>query len=291
MRPKRVTEPEVFHVATTSLAPDVDSFLEAIGAGGWKTDADDDHSALVEIAGRACYRSFGTKLNKNVTRVREGNREYIGSGILKSHHGSVLEHAYDSFALVGVSRVLTHELVRHRAGAAFSQESGRYVRIDEMSYYQPTALSEEYLKLVSEAIEPGSSSDVRFGDWKREVQSLFDDAMKFSQDYVLRLESALGLDEIKDFNMKKKLQSAVRRVAPEGKTTTIIVTANHRAWRHIVSMRTAEAAEEEVRLCQWRVFQKLRELHPNIYQDAVVAESSTSLPRGVPTVSFDNEKV
>src|SRR5262249_32603417 len=81
---------------------------------------------LVEFGGRACYRSWEPGLNVNVTKVRTDQREYFAN-ILRSAHGSVLEHANYSFALRNVSRVLTHEIVRHRAGSAFSHDSLRYV--------------------------------------------------------------------------------------------------------------------------------------------------------------------
>src|SRR5690606_13837790 len=94
---------------------------------------------LVEFGGRACYRSWEPGLNPNVTRVRTDRMEYFAN-ILRSAHGSVLEHANYSFALRNVSRVFTHELVRYRAGSAFSQESLRYVRLSGFGFPVPPAL-------------------------------------------------------------------------------------------------------------------------------------------------------
>jgi thymidylate synthase (FAD) len=71
--------------------------------------------------------------------VRTDQHEYLGN-LLASLHGSVLEHASDTFAFHNVSRVFTHELVRHRAGSAFSQESLRYVRLAEIGFRVPEAL-------------------------------------------------------------------------------------------------------------------------------------------------------
>jgi thymidylate synthase (FAD) len=75
-----------------------------------------------------CYRSWEPGLNPNVSRVRTDSAQYLGN-VVRSQHGSVLEHANFTFVLHNVSRVLTHELIRHRAGSAFSQESLRYVRL------------------------------------------------------------------------------------------------------------------------------------------------------------------
>lgn len=288
-------EPRVFHLATTSLVyHGVGEFLDHIGAPDWPISTDDDHSALVEICGRACYRSFGTGLNKNVTRVRSGNAEYLGDGILKAKHGSVLEHAYDTFAVCDVSRVVTHELVRHRAGTAFSQESGRFVRVDEIRYYMPRAFDDGFLAEVYSELKKAGLVTVPFERWSTEVRTTFISSMGLIEDQVSVMEKMLGLDHLKNFGRKKKLQSSVRRLAPNGMATTIIVTANHRAWRHIVSMRTSSTAEEEIRLVQHRIFLELMALHPNIYQDGrleILPPEEGVLPPTIPVVSFANDKV
>lgn len=288
--------PRVFHLATTSLAPGLADFLDHIGAGDWTTDATDDHSALVEVAGRSCYRSFGVGLNANVTRVREGNANYIGNSILGQKHGSVLEHPTDTFALVGVSRILTHEVVRHRQGTAFSQESGRYVRIQNLQYYYPDALRDDFLEEVYEDLvrtEAGQTAlnYMSFEDWSGEVRAAFEDAMGESERQAVGLEDMLGLDALSNFGLKKKLQSSIRRVAPNGQANTIIVTANHRAWRHMIAVRTAAGAEEEIRLVFWNIYNQLFDLHPSIYQDAIQETSPEAMPSHIPVVSFLNEKV
>src|SRR5262245_17016001 len=83
----------------------------------WTRDID----ALGEFAGRLCYRSWEPGLNANVTRVREDSAEYHRN-TLSSGHGAIYEHASITFLFQDVSRVFTHELVRHRAGVAISQE-------------------------------------------------------------------------------------------------------------------------------------------------------------------------
>ncbi len=131
------TTPSVFLIARPSI--DVEGmrgYLADVGGESWLTrrleesgGAPNGGELIVEFGGRACYRSWEPGLNPNVTKVRTDQREYFAN-ILRSAHGSVLEHANYSFALRNVSRVFTHELVRHRAGSAFSQESLRYVRLD-----------------------------------------------------------------------------------------------------------------------------------------------------------------
>lgn len=83
-----------------------------------------DGDMLPEIAGRLCYMSFGEKAGRK-------GPDYL-QHILSVGHGSVLEHANYGVILEGISRSLSHELVRHRAGCAYSQLSQRYVDPDDM---------------------------------------------------------------------------------------------------------------------------------------------------------------
>ena len=83
----------------------------------WKGDSTDGER-LAEFAGRLCYMSQHNPASRST-------RDYL-ENIKKQGHGSVLEHASYSLLLEGVSRSLTHELVRHRAGFAYSQLSSTY---------------------------------------------------------------------------------------------------------------------------------------------------------------------
>src|SRR5262245_38075774 len=105
-------EPQVFLVGETSVAREgFEAYLRHAGAPDWRSvEASSDSEELVEFMGRICYRSWRPGMNPNVTKVREGNRSYLGN-ILKSKHGSVIEHATTNWVLANVSRVFTHELV------------------------------------------------------------------------------------------------------------------------------------------------------------------------------------
>ena len=143
--------------------------------------------------------------------------------MLASGHGSVLEHASFTFAFRDVSRVFTHELVRHRAGSAFSQESLRYVRLSEIGFRIPPAL------------EPLRAQVISVVEQLEELQ--------------VRAAQELGLDEDGvPFAVKKEATSALRRLAPLGLSTDIVWTANARTLRHVIALRTAPGAEEELRL-------------------------------------------
>ena len=137
-------QPSVHVIGTTSLQTGYVDMLREIGVSEEEWDVEGSDTDLIEIAGRLCYKSFGSeagsRLNKNISKTREGNAEYLYN-ILKSHHGSVLEHQSVSIAFINVSRVFTHEIVRHRVGTGFSQESLRYVRFSDIKMRFPNTLA------------------------------------------------------------------------------------------------------------------------------------------------------
>lgn len=243
------TVPSVFLVARPSIElSGLRAYLEDVGGAGWLDRRVGEAGGevnpaqlLAEFCGRVCYRSWEPGLNANVTRVRARQDEYF-ENLLASGHGSVLEHASFSFAFRQVSRVFTHELVRHRAGSAFSQESLRYVRLTDLGLRIPPVL------------EPVRDQVITLVEQLEEFQA--------------SAAESLGLDdEGVPFAIKKEVTSALRRLAPIGLSTDIVWTANVRTLRHVIEMRTHLAAEEELRLVFDRVAQIMVEETPLLFQD------------------------
>ena len=260
---------KLFVIAETKINQEgMQQFLEHFKVPGWSTDTAEDASVLTEVAGRLCYKSFNTELNPNVTRIRQGNRPYVGN-LIKQKHGSVLEHSTTTLALCGVSRILTHELVRHRVGIAYSQESQRFVRLDTFNVYVPDLT--DALDELSRIALPDSDDTVREEWVQARQESFFDIASEVESSTKHHLnrfikESGLDNDNV-TFYIKKTLTSALRRFIPGGVTTDIVVTANHRTWRHLIEARTSGGAETEI----WTVFFDIAQLlygkYPAIYQD------------------------
>ena len=162
---KRV-EPQVFLLARPAMNEEgLAAYLRAVGASGWATDAPSAGEKLIEVAGRSCYRSFEPGLNPNVTKIREGSKTYL-ENILKVKHGSVIEHANWTFAFFNVSRVFTHEVVRHRAGTAISQESLRFVRLTEIGMWLPPEIREnpKALAIFEEVVETSEKAQQRLAE-------------------------------------------------------------------------------------------------------------------------------
>ncbi|HST58632.1 MAG TPA: FAD-dependent thymidylate synthase, partial [Longimicrobium sp.] len=111
----------------------------------WESDSEVAGEVVAEFAGRMCYLSFGEDAgleggHKSIPG-RTSNEAYLGN-ILQVKHGSVLEHAVWTVLIEGVSRSLTHELIRHRAGFGFSQLSQRYVDESHIGFVVPPEIAE-----------------------------------------------------------------------------------------------------------------------------------------------------
>ena len=261
----RIVEPKVFLVGETRcISEGIHAYLNEIGASQWRSDgASNDAEGLIELYGRGCYRSFHAGMNPNVTRVREGNKEYI-QNLLNQAHGSVLEHCTANFIFLHVSRVFTHELITHRVGMAKSQESLRFVRLDELDFWMPPEI----------ASNP-------------EAKQIFEDAIKDGEERQRELARIFDLDNPETpFTKKKQLTSAMRRIAPEGLATMVGWTGNFRTLRHVIETRTDPAAEREIRLVFGKVAEIAQQRWPHVFGDYTVTQED-----GLPVYSSMYHKV
>lgn len=244
------TEPKVYLIAEPMIRTGAMlAYLEEVNGQEWLRKAIPDAAQfnsselLTEFMGRLCYKSWEPGLNKNVLKIREDRGDYL-LNILKSGHGSVLEHAYFSFALHDVSRVLTAELNRHRAGIAISEQSLRYVRLDE---------------------------DIRFrlphGVLSPRSVGLMQGAVEGLERIIGQIYAEEGIDSEAEFARKKTVTSAVRRIAPLGMSTEEGWTANIRAIRHVIEMRGSAHAEEEIQVFAHQLYRAMAEACPLLFAD------------------------
>lgn len=261
----QLIKPKVFIVGETRVIKSgLNAYLKHAGVPAWKSkDPPSDGELIIEVMGRLCYRSFVPEKNRNVKKVREGNRPYI-LNILDQVHGSVLEHSGVNIIFADVSRVFTHELVRHRAGTAISQESLRFVRLDQLKMWAPTVIAEN-----EEALE------------------IFVETTEQLEQMQIKLAEIFELDvEGTPFHRKKIVTSAMRRIAPDGLATTIGWSANFRTLRWVLEMRTDPSAEEEIRLVFGQLGNILLKRYPNVFGDFTVVEKE-----GLPHFVAKNHKV
>jgi len=236
---------------------EVDRFLAEHGVQ-WSTDTEVGGERLAEMAGRLCYMSFG--------KGRKTNHEYLGH-ILEVAHGSVLEHSTWSFVITGVSRSFTHELVRHRAGWAYSQLSQRYVDESEAEYVEPDCIADD-----------------------RELHQIWTEAVAQAHEAYVKLVEGLAekFAEHPDRTMRRKMaRQAARSVLPNATETKIFVTANARALRHFIELRGTRDADVEIRAVAVQMLEILREKAPNLFGDFTI----TTAPDGTQVVTTPHRKV
>ncbi|MCC6927697.1 MAG: FAD-dependent thymidylate synthase [Gemmatimonadaceae bacterium] len=198
-----------------------------------------DGERLAEFAGRLCYMSQRNPAGRST-------REYL-ENILKQGHGSVLEHATYSLLLEGISRSLTHELVRHRAGFAYSQLSQRYVDESEAAFVVPPAI------VGDEALEK---------TWRDQVESAQKTYVALVDDLMQRYSWVS--DKV---HRRKMAREAARGVLPNSTETKIVVTGNVRAWRTMLELRCGEGAEQEIRRLGLMVLRTMQQEAPAFFGD------------------------
>ena len=216
----------------------------------WQSDSEVAAEVVTEFAGRLCYLSFGEDAgleggHKSIPG-RTTNEAYLGN-ILSTKHGSVLEHAVWTLLLEGVSRSLTHELVRHRAGFGFSQLSQRYVDESNIAFVVPPE------------IEEGTAA---YEVWRQACEQSLEAYRRLLGAMAEQVEGS-GTATMR----KKRARQAARAVLPNCAETKIVVTGNARAWRHFMEMRGSGTADVEIRRLATAVLQVMHQEAPHIFRD------------------------
>lgn len=219
----------------------------------WSTDAGGGE-ALAEFAGRACYQSWGKPNPATAT-----NAGYLRH-ILEVGHLSVLEHGSVSFYITGISRSLTHELIRHRH-FSYSQLSQRYVPEKRAAMVEPDVIARDP-ELHKTFLGATEASVAAYNELLAGLEKRFADV----PNATLR---------------RKQARQAARAVLPNATETRIVVTGNYRAWRHFIAMRATEHADVEIRALAIECLRHLKKAALNVFDDFVIS----TLPDGTEVAS------
>jgi thymidylate synthase (FAD) len=195
-------------------------------------DVDADH--LAEFGGRLCYQSWERPNPKTAT-----NAGYLNN-IIGQQHFSVLEHASATFYLDGISRSLTHELVRHRH-LSFSQVSQRYVDSSDVTFVQRP-----------EVDRAAAKADIHLGVLASSIMDIY-----------VKLNDQLMADGM----TRKEARQAARWILPNATETKILVTGNMRAWRDVIAKRNTPHADHEIHALAAELLKQLKEIAPSTFQD------------------------
>lgn len=222
----------------------------------WSTTEASDAEHLVELAGRKCYMSFGKE------QGRHDNEAYI-ENIIGLNHTSVLEHAVFTFLVDGISRTLTHELVRHRAGWSYSQESQRYISEEHVGFVVPPMYQ----------CEPGITLRET---WNRAIHSAYINYI----DLLYKNISMLARD-MPDMGPRERrimARESARSVLPQAASTGIVFTANVTSLRHFLLRRGHHTAEPEIRRLAIQIYDILMAESANFFSDFAIDESKNGTP-------------
>ena len=183
---------------------------------------------LIEYAGRVCYNS--------IDKIKEGSAGPFIKGLLNRSHDGPLEHATATFTVEGVSRALSHQLVRHRI-ASYCQESQRYVKVNEPEYVTPPKIEDKILAL-----------------------SIFEKQMESAwATYNNLLQLGIPAED-------------ARFVLPNACHTKIVITMNFRSWRHFLELRLDKHAQWEIRAMAVEIHRILMSHAPSCFEDLTPKE-------------------
>jgi len=224
-------------------------------------DADDDFALerMAEFGGRHCYRSW------DAGRTRE---DYI-KNIIEMGHGSVLEHSSINLTIQGVSRSLTHELVRHRVGVAISQESQRYVPSKSMNFVVPPLLAHicggahaKHPLMVEFASQCEES--------RKNYQELHNDLARAMK------ENSPGVTSIT--TIRKRANEAARSHLPNAAETRLLWTPNLRLLRHFLWLRGGAGADLEIRRLACEILDIVQAYAPTAFYDMTTKPGDFGVP-------------
>jgi len=188
---------------------------------------------VIETAGRTSYQSF--------EKQTENSYKSFIKMIVRNKHESVLEHATASFKISGISRALTHQLVRHRL-CSFTQQSQRYVNEDNFNYIEP------------DDIKDNPSAHKIYIELMEQIRN------RYSQ--------------LRDLGIKKE---DARFILPNSTESEIIMTANFRELRHVITLRGEKAAQWEIRRLVIEILRILKKEVPDVFQDMEIDEKNQTI--------------
>lgn len=245
-----ITEPAVYLIGQQVVNDaELDRFLSDHGVS-WESDSAVAAEVVTETAGRVCYMSFA--------KPRPGGNAAYLHHIKEVGHGSVLEHGVWNLLFTGISRSLTHELVRHRAGMGYSQLSQRYVDESVAEYVEPDII----------AADPELHAV-----WLVAIQQVHSAYVKLAEMLNARLAdpraaaTAMLPPDADRTTRRKAARQAARSVLPNATETKIFVTANARALRHFLEQRGSAFAEPEIRKLACKLLDVLQRESPNLFGD------------------------
>lgn len=242
------TDITVYLVSATALGEGAKRFLSDRQLTWTHDPSASDSELAAEMAGRVCYMSFGS------LQFRKSTQDYIAN-IIGQGHESVLEHANFGLMADGISRALTHQLVRHRVGFAYSQLSQQYHDESTTEFLAP------------DVVKQNAELAKKWSEWRELTLQLYGEIQDAEREHGLAASMSKR-------ESARASRSAARTVLPNAARTTLMVTGNARAWLHLLRTRAGIQGDVEMReycLAVWRV---LHDAAPIFFDEFEVVEDA-----------------
>ncbi len=234
--------PTVEVVAYTQ--PNIEAMKRMVSSLGveWKRGEEMIPEAVAVFAGAGCYLSYDNKAGKT-------DAEYLRSSIIDQRHHSVLEHINISFGVTNLPRSVQMEVIRHRAGSAYSFVSQRFVNTEGTFIVPPIIRSSDSLPAFKNACT------LLYENYTNLLQGI-------REDYQ---------DEDVTGTLKRKRQKeAARALLPNAIASSGVITYNARQLRHVIQMRSDQHADASIREFAEQLYLAASEVIPYVFQDASV---------------------
>jgi len=235
---------------------------------------------VVAAAAKLCYSQVG--VDEILENLDEKKTEKLLDMLMTYGHHSPIEHVSFTFAIEGISRSLTHQLVRHRV-ASYSQQSQRYVKLEQFEYIIPPAIgkNEETKKIF---IESMNRVQIEYNHLveilsKNELDNLINEYLTSE-----KLTSPEEIEKKKYIILKSKAEKKAiedaRYVFPNACETKIIVTINARELIHFFNQRCCNRAQWEIRQMAKAMLMQARIVAPTLFKTAGPSCVSGPCPEG-----------
>lgn len=217
--------------------------------------------AVIAAAAKLCYSQVG--IDEIMENLNEQNIEKFLNMLMSYGHESPIEHVSFTFAAEGVSRSLTHQLVRHRI-ASYSQQSQRYVKLDQFEYIVPPAIENNdkakdvYIKAMEQC--------------QRSYDELAD---------MLKAQYIEG--GMKEKAAEKKAIEDARYVFPNACETKIVFTMNARSLMNFFRHRCCTRAQWEIRAMADEMLKEVKKVAPTLFKYAGPSCVNSTCPEGTMT--------
>lgn len=230
---------------------------------------------LIAKSAKLCYSAVGVE--EIAEKLTEQSTQSFLEMLTSLSHASPLEHVSFSFGVEGVSRVLTHQLVRHRL-ASYSQQSQRYVVLENFEYIIPPSIEAipEAKDLFQETMEKDRQAYIKLVDTLMEGHT-----KKY-------MEEGLSLEQAQRKAEKRSIEDA-RYVFPNACETKIVVTMNARTLLHFFSIRTCQRAQWEIRQLAIEMLKLTKEAAPTLFAKAGPGCVKGACPEGNMTCGKSKE--